>query len=329
MLGVLKPQRNHLSQTENRRHMSAYCSLCGLLSSQFGLKSRMLVVHDIATLWWLLEAPSSKNEQKLPVGNCVRGGAGKVRKRGISELQKFLAAMSAYTIGVKVKDDIEDGSNWKTRIADRMYSSQFTKARTDLIEVGFDVQSLERILNEQSDLENENEPNFKTASTPTSQGYGLVAREIVKRCPSRFTEEQAQHLGEALGRAVYLADAIRDFSADQGTSFNPLCIEAGSKSPALPAALKNKVLSYVGSHLKEAGNLLSQVGEELMQSWHAVERSLLATAGVTDEKSVTLYSSICIPCGNGAVVVEGEECGKAITGCACCVVCCCLFCKYA
>ena len=140
MFGVLKPQRKHLSQTESRRHMSAYCSLCGLLSSQYGLKSRMLVVHDIATLWWLLEAPSSIHEQKLPIGNCVRGGAGRVRKRGVSELQKFLAAMSAYTIGVKVKDDLEDGSNWKTQITDWMYAGQFTKARTDLIEVGFDVE---------------------------------------------------------------------------------------------------------------------------------------------------------------------------------------------
>ncbi|WP_339686470.1 DUF5685 family protein [Gimesia maris] len=329
MFGVLKPQRNHLSQTESRRHMSAYCSLCGLLSSQYGLKSRMLVVHDIATLWWLLETSSSKNEQKLPIGNCVRGGTGKVRKRGISELQKFLAAMSAYTIGVKVKDDIEDGSNWKTRIADWMYSGQFTKARTDLIEVGFDVERMERILEVQTELEKEREKDFKTASIPTSQAYGLVAREIVKRCSSHFTEEQAQRIGEALGRAVYLADAIQDFSKDQGTSFNPLCIEAGSKSPSLPAALKNKVLTYVGSHLKETSGLINQVQDGLKQSWHAVEHSLLTAAGVTDQKSVTLYSSICIPCGDGAVVVEGEECCKTITFCICGTICCCVSCNNA
>ena len=103
MFGVLKPQRKLLSESENRRHMSAYCSLCGLLSSQYGLKSRMLVVHDIATLWWLLESPSSANKEKIPVGNCLRGGAGKLKKDGVSELQKFLAAMSVYTIGIKVK----------------------------------------------------------------------------------------------------------------------------------------------------------------------------------------------------------------------------------
>ncbi|WP_261343595.1 DUF5685 family protein [Gimesia panareensis] len=268
----MKPQRKLLSESENRRHMSAYCSLCGLLSSRYGLKSRMLVVHDIATLWWLLESPSSANEEKLPVGNCVRGGAGKLKKRGFSELQKFLAAMSAYTIGIKVKDDIADGRNWKTRMANWMYSGQFAKARTDLIEVGFDVENLERILNAQSDLESKREKDFEVASGPTSLAYGLVARETVKRCHSHFTEEQAQQIGEALGRTVYLADAIRDFSEDQGTSFNPLCLEVGPKIQTLPAALKNNVLSHIASHLKEASNLIDQAEEGLKRSWHAVER---------------------------------------------------------
>ena len=329
MFGVLKPQRKLLSGSENRRHMSAYCSLCGLLSSQYGLKSRMLVVHDIATLWWLLESPSSANEEKLPVGNCVRGGAGKLKKRGVSELQKFLTAMSAYTIGIKVKDDITDGSIWKTRMAKWMYSDQFAKSRTDLIEVGFDVEHLERILNAQSDLESKREKHFEAASGPTSLAYGLVAREIVKRCHSRFTEDQAQLIGQALGRTIYLADAIQDFSEDQGASFNPLCIETGPQIQTLPADLKNNVLRYIGTQLKEASNLINQAEEGLKRSWHAVERSLLAAAGVSDQKSITLYSSCCIPCGNGAVVVDSEECSQAITGCACCAICCCLFCKYA
>ncbi|WP_261344653.1 DUF5685 family protein [Gimesia panareensis] len=328
MFGILKPQRKLLSESENRRHMSAYCSLCGFLRSQYGLKSRMLVVHDIATLWWLLEAPSCVNDQKLPIGNCVRGGAGKLRKRGVSELQKFLAAMSAYTIGIKVKDDITDGSNWKTQMVSWMYSDQFEKARVDLIAVGFNVEYLEQILSTQFDMERKGENDFKIASAPTSHAYALVAREIVRRCHSHFTEEQAQQVGESLGRAVYLTDAIRDFSQDQEISFNPLCIEAGPKIHTLPPDLKDKVLTYVGSHLSEAGIFVTQVGEELKRSWHAVERSLLAAAGINDQKSITLYSSCCIPCGDGAIIVDGDECGKAISGCVCGSICCCFACNY-
>ena len=328
MFGILKPQRKLLSESENRRHMSAYCSLCGFLRSQYGLKSRMLVVHDIATLWWLLEAPSCVNDQNLPIGNCVRGGAGKLRKRGVSELQKFLAAMSAYTIGIKVKDDITDGSNWKTQMASWMYSDQFEKARVDLIAVGFNVEYLEQILSTQFDMERKGENDFKIASAPTSQAYALVAREIVRRCHSHFTEEQAQQVGESLGRSVYLADAIRDFTQDQGTSFNPLCIEAGPQNHTLPKDLKDRVLTFLGSNLSEAGNFVAQTGEELKRSWHAVERSLLAAAGINDQKSITLYSSCCIPCGDGAIILDGDECGKAISGCVCGSICCCFACNY-
>lgn len=147
---------------------------------------------------------------------------------------------------------------------------------------------------------------------------------LVSRSPRRSARASMNCL-----QIKALADAIRDFSEDQGTSFNPLCIETGPKIQTLPAALKNNVLGYIGTHLKEASNLIDQAEEGLKLSWHAVERSLLAAAGVSDQKSITLYSSCCIPCGNGAVVVDSEECSQAITGCACCAICCCLFCKYA
>ncbi len=185
--------------------------------------------------------------------------------------------MSTYTIGIKVKDDITDDGNWKTRMVSWVYSGQFKKARADLIAVGFDVEYLEQILSTQFDLERKGEKDFKIASAPTSQAYGLVAREIVKRCHSHFTEEQAQQVGESLGHSVYLADAIRDFTQDQGTSFNPLCIEAGPQHHTLPVDLKDRVLTYVGSNLSEAGNFVAQTGEGLKRSWHAVERSPLGS----------------------------------------------------
>ena len=50
MFGILKPQSQLLNLTQRRQHQSAYCNLCGFVGAKYGMKSRFLVVHDIATM---------------------------------------------------------------------------------------------------------------------------------------------------------------------------------------------------------------------------------------------------------------------------------------
>lgn len=312
MFGILKPQANLLTREEYRQYVSAYCNLCGLLHHRYGLKSRFLVLHDVATLWWLLD--HQNKSRQLRMGNCVRGGVGKLKDGEVSELQQLLAAISVYTISIKVKDDMQDDGGLQSRILHWSYQSVFEEARQDLRNLDFDVDQMESILAQQQAVEARREPNFESAAEPTAQAYGLLATEIVERCESRLDAAQARQIGERLGRSVYLVDAIQDFEADAGTNYNPLCYAVGKQISTLPSRIKNDVLLYLGECLKQGRET---IGSHWKSSWHAVERALLASAGVRDQRSVTLYLGCCIPCGPGGVYVDDKDCA----GCeiACCV----------
>ena len=324
MFGLLAPARKLLSAEDRNRYLAHYCNLCGFLRSQYDLKSRMLVVNDIATLWWLIENPTSNEARSLKIANCLRGGTRRLKSDGPTELQRMLAAMSASTIGIKVRDDLEDGAGFRSRAMQRVYGDIFKRAEADLQQVGVDVARMNELLAEQRAIESEKEADFEQASSVTARAYGLVAAEIARRCDSQLTVDQAIILGERLGRSIYLIDAIRDFEQDAGASYNPLCLTVGSDANQLPFRLRHEVLSFIGTTLNAGRETASAVGARLRTNWHALERALLNAAGVSNSRSVTLYLGICIPCGDGAVIVEGkdiDDCTKACGSFCCCLIC--------
>lgn len=321
MFGILKPDRSLLDDGERWRHASTYCNLCGLLGSRYAYKSRMLVVHDIATLWWLLEQPEQEAERPLAIANCVWGGSSRLRLYGLTDNQRFLSALSAYTIGVKVADDLADGGTVRTKLADRLYGDDFDQARSELVELGFDVDALEGILARQREIEDRGEVNFEAAAEPTAQAYGLVARSMAARLNSNYSCDDAGRVGEFLGRAVYLVDAVRDYRRDFGRSYNPLCLSAGSRERKLPQSLRHEVLTFIGQGLNRGREIVTGVAEDLRRSWHAVERALLVAAGVRDHRSVTLYINCFFPCGGGVVQASDGDCVEYLKCCCCCVVC--------
>lgn len=325
MFGILRPHRGLLEHSERVRHTSAYCNLCGLLSGRYGVRSRMLVVHDIATLWWLLGGQANSHAQPLAIGNCLRGGARHLRNTGLSEVQRLVAALSVYTLGVKVADDLVDGGGWRARAANRMYGHIFEAARQELADVNFNLGELEDILSRQQAMERAGERDFVAAAEPTAEAYGLVARAIAAACGSSFTGDQAQRVGEGLGRSVYLADSVRDYADDLGKSYNPLCLSLAHAPAELPQAMREQVLSYIGAQLTHGRQIATSVAEPLLTSWHAIERALLAASGVHDRKSVTLYLGCCVPCGDGAVYVDERDCDPCKSSCACtCLLVCCV-----
>lgn len=326
MFGILRPQLRLIDSSERKRYRRTYCNLCGLIGTQYGYRSRMLVVHDIATIWWLLERPDALGSKPLKSANCVRGGGKRLSEKGLSELQRLFAAISAYTIGIKVADDIADEPNWRSHAADRLYRRAFSQARRDLQEIDFNLSRLDSILASQKKLETEKEDDFRRAANPTMEAYALVAREIALRCESSVRPEQAEQLGQVLGSAVYLVDAIRDYESDVGNAYNPLCLASHSEDCTLPSDLYREVLTHVGRKLTHGRRIAAAAGDRLAQSWNAIERSLYRVAGVNDPRSVVLYSGCIMPCGDGFAVADNDDFGSCcaiICGGFCCWNCCC------
>lgn len=134
MFGVLRPNLKCCSHDIRCAYQCVYCNICGHLKSSYGLKARMLVIYDFATMAWLLlestiNFPFSRR-------NCLIGGRSGEEK---SQLFEFLASMSAYTCMVKTKDNMRDGRGFKTRFMERLYRSTFSQSASMLAAEDFPV----------------------------------------------------------------------------------------------------------------------------------------------------------------------------------------------
>lgn len=320
MIGVLRPRPDVLSKSQRVDYMSRYCNLCGFISRRYGFKSRPLLVNDIATLWWLLD-PTPTDKLPLSQLNCVRGTRQKLDAFVTHECQTLLAALSLSAVKAKLDDDLADEGKQNRSIINWLNRKSMRQCRDDLRQVHFDVEELERIVAAQVEVEQNRDLSFEQACEPTSELYGLLALEIASRCQSSFVASEARDMGRSLGRAVYLIDSIKDFEEDFGKCYNPLHRDAGVSCRLLPSELKHRVLEFVGSGLREFRCILEG---ELVTAWHAIERNLLAAVGVSDKRSVILYSGVCIPCGDGFVVLDKDDCQPST--CCCSAGCCfCIF----
>ena len=261
MFGLLRPLKRLVGEEDWRDYASAYCNLCAMLSHRYGLPARLLVVHDVATADWLL-AGAAPVRRPFPACNCVKGGTRCVPAAlRTDERQALLAAVSAYTVGVKVQDDLADGGGWRARLAHALYQDTFARARRDLAEGGFDVAAFEAALAEQRELERHGETDLWVAAGPSGRAFGLVARHLARRHGGAGPED-AYALGERIGRSVFLVDAYQDFGRDLAAgAYNPLRCAGGRGATALEPSRKREVLDVVGGLLDEAQAICARLSE--------------------------------------------------------------------
>lgn len=318
MFGRLKPHLGQLSRTDKHGYFGTYCNLCGHLRLRYGLSARMLVVHDIAALAWLL-LETDDSRFPLQTGNCLRG----LKRKGLQDaaLWRFLAAISAYAIGIKVRDDCADCGGLGSRWIGTWYEKVFWSSEQELRNLGFPVDSLENHLQAQEQLELDRETNLSRAAAPTASCYGLVANQIVTMGTSCLSVSDALTLGRALGQVVYTLDAMHDFPTDRNRSYNPLCLQAHPAEDKLPSRLRHLGTRYIVENLAYGKSVFTRLDTSRQRRWDAIARQMTRLLSPYP-RSVILQAACCIPCGDGAVMADSQDCGACFCclciGCMCC-----------
>lgn len=319
MFGILKPAHAKLARSERQSYASFYCNLCGTLGTEYGISSRMLVVHDFATLAWLL-APETVLTLPFPRVNCVPGRQNPARKQPLPPYVRYLAAISAFTMGVKLQDNERDDRSWLAAAANSVYRRTFSKSRVQLDELGISVAALDSMLAQHQVIEASAEANLEIAAMPTGAAYAATAREISRLGETSISSEQADAVGASLGAAIYAIDAMTDFTRDQGRSYNPLCNHTGAGSRSLPASVRDEAIAFIENRLVSASDVFRRLDITYQHRWNAVADQLVAHLRPFSPE-ITLYAHCCIPCEGAFVILDGDECAKAF-GCCCCCACC-------
>jgi hypothetical protein len=228
----------------------------------------------VAAADWLL-AGARAVERHFPIANCLKGGTYSVAPELRHDpRQAFLAAVSAYTIGVKVADDLTDQGSWKARLAHVLYRDTFARARRDLAACGFELGAFEEHLSLQRDLEARNENDLNAAAAPSGNAFALVARHLADRHGAGVAGDDAAQLGACIGRSVFLIDAQQDLDRDVACcSYNPLRVTRDRKAPA-DAARRREAAVLIRGLLAEAAAVCGRLGEQVARRWRAAAASL-------------------------------------------------------
>ena len=214
MFGYVRPDSSLLSPEERARWQAVYCGLCHTLHERYGSLGRATLTFDmtfLALLHMALEGGDEAESSKT----CPRHPFRKQALVG-SEALDYAADMNVALAYYNALDDWQDDRSRRAKqLADRL------GAHMPQIEARWPRQCkvMADALARLSLMEQAGEPN---PDLPANCFGGLLAALFVRQEDGRHAPALAA-MGAALGRYIYLLDAVNDLRQDiRRQRYNPL-----------------------------------------------------------------------------------------------------------
>ncbi|MBQ2564686.1 MAG: hypothetical protein II564_03755 [Oscillospiraceae bacterium] len=213
MFGYVIINQSDLSEEELLRYRQCYCGLCHSLKERSGNLSRLMLTFDLTFLTLLLQALYEKEEREN-TGPCIIHPF-KKQSWWQSEITDYAADMTVLLGYQKLMDDWNDDCNplrlWESLPFKRHYRrvAQRYPRQSEVLEDRMAKLSFMEIQGEQ-------DPD-KAAGL-----FGDIMAEIFVY-QEDYWSDTLRKMGQALGRFIYLMDAVVDLEKDRKTgNYNPL-----------------------------------------------------------------------------------------------------------
>lgn len=213
MFGYVIINQSDLSEEELLRYRQCYCGLCHSLKERSGNLSRLMLTFDLTFLTLLLQALYEKEESEN-TGPCIIHPF-KKQFWWQSEITDYAADMTVLLGYQKLMDDWNDDCNplrlWESLPFKRHYRrvAQRYPRQSEVLEDRMAKLSFMEIQGEQ-------DPD-KAAGL-----FGDIMAEIFVY-QEDYWSDTLRKMGQALGRFIYLMDAVVDLEKDRKTgNYNPL-----------------------------------------------------------------------------------------------------------
>ncbi len=214
MFGTVLADRSHLTEAQMQRYHAVYCGLCRRIGAKYGFFAKMALSYDMVFLILLLnslyEPEETCGEKACPVHPL------KPRPYAASPFSDYAAAMNVALAYYNALDDWQDERKISGRVVSILLSHPMKKIETDYPEK---CAVMKRSLAELTALEQANvlDPD-KTAAC-----FGHLTEELFSVKKDDHWDNALRKLGGALGRFIYLSDALTDLREDSRKNrFNPL-----------------------------------------------------------------------------------------------------------
>ena len=203
MFGYLVADQSLLTQAQKDRYKGCYCGLCASLKSEHGFFGRLALTYDMTFLVLLLSSMYEPEEQRR-METCV---AHPIRKHFCWE-SRFTAYAADLNVALayhNCRDDFEDDGSvvgfWESEFLTKQYQAVCQRLPRQCAAIERCLQDLAAI--EQAD-----------AQTPDAAAacFGALMAELF--CVDGAFDSFLAPFGDALGRFIYLLDAVMDLEDD-------------------------------------------------------------------------------------------------------------------
>lgn len=251
MFGYVMPGPEGLSQQEKDRYQAFYCGLCRGLSDRYGAAGRATLTYDMAFLTILLSGVYEPEE----TSGLLRCPVHPVKKHEyiLTDMTAYAADMNLLLTYYKCLDDWADD-----RSAAAYAQAKLLKKHADKIRSVWPVQcgAISDGLKKLRAMEKANELN---PDLPANT-FGVLMGELFVRQEDRHSA-LLRKMGAALGRFIYLMDAVLDLPQDiKKQRYNPLVAQTDTDfTPVLTMLIGECTSHFEALELKRDRNILRNI----------------------------------------------------------------------
>ncbi|KHD05125.1 hypothetical protein PN36_30285 [Candidatus Thiomargarita nelsonii] len=326
MQGYLSPNRLDLTIRQNRNYFHSQCGLCQQLKKDYGTLARFN--RDALILQLLTEAQLQQEPPHQKIRCAVQPFLHSAKAN--PKAAQFAAAVTVMMFWGKLMDTIADANGvsgffirpvakfllWKNR-------HKIKKAETILQKLGFDVQVIYDLFEQQQKLEQVAE-SLDDVASPTAQGLAALFAHTAILANRPENIDILKHLGEEVGAMLYILDARDDLFADiRRKRFNPLTLTSISLAESKATAflrqkfqVANEVFSgfETRSHQELLGNIFSLGLQKHLERSKAPNQAM-ALSGDCDPGGCDAGGSDPSDCGQGSCNLGSNSCSNSSFEC--------------
>lgn len=221
MFGLVTANLSELTKEEKSRYSSVYCGICRQIRMRSSQLSRLGLSYDMAFLALLLMSLYEPEEES---GNrACQLHPIKPRAWVDNEYIRYAADMNVALAYYKAEDDWQDDRSTAARIRKSVFAGSYPKIRSQYPR---QCRAIETCIARLGELERENCENPDLAANCFGQLMGAL---LVYQ--QDFWTPTLEQMGMALGRFIYLGDAVLDFRRDRRKKkYNPFLAQGNGEN---------------------------------------------------------------------------------------------------
>ena len=211
MFGLVVADINSLNENDKKIYNSFYCGLCKAIGKNFDNFSRITLNYDLTFLYLFLTSYFNENVEET----TVRCGVHPLKKKNVymNKYAEYCSHMNILLTCYKLEDDVNDEKSSFAKLAKSAFHKQKMLAES---KYPIKNQKISDCLKRLNEIEKQDEHNADIPASVFGELMGYLF-------DINGDDLKLRKFGQALGKVIYIMDAVLDFKKDlKRCRYNPL-----------------------------------------------------------------------------------------------------------